>query len=113
MTKIYGIKTCSSTKKALNIFKDADFFDYKTQQLDLEQLTKLYNQSQLPINKWLNTSGNSYKAINKETRKTYSTKQWLELMAKDNLLIKRPMILYNNQVLVGNDYLKEKNENFK
>lgn len=111
MTTIYGIKTCSSTKKALNNFKDANFFDYKTQHLNLKQLITLYKQSQLPINKWLNTSGNSYKAINKEIRKTYSADQWLELMAKDNLLIKRPVILHNNKVLVGNDYLKEKNEN--
>lgn len=111
MTTIYGIKTCSSTKKALSNFKDASFFDYKTQHLELEQLTKLFNQSQLPINKWLNTSGNSYKSIDKETRKSYSTDQWLKLMAQDNLLIKRPVIVNQNQVLVGNDYLKEKNEN--
>lgn len=107
MITIYGINTCNTTKKALHQFPKANFFNYKHQTLSKEKLTSMYKISNLPINKWINTSGKSYKQIDKMLRSQLTTEQWLDLMAKDNLLIKRPIIETQSNIYVGNNYPTE------
>ena len=104
MITIYGINTCNSTKKAIQHFPQANFFNYKTQKLTKDKLVTMFKKSNLEINKWLNTSGKSYKQLDKTIRSQLTTQQWLDLMAKDNLLIKRPIIETQTNVYVGNNY---------
>lgn len=67
-----------------------------------EELTDWIERSKLPINKFFNTSGKVYKEKNiKEKVKTESTSELIKLLASHGMLIKRPIIVTDNFVLVG------------
>jgi arsenate reductase len=57
--------------------------------------------SGLPVKKWLNTSGQSYRALGKakvDAADEATLKRWL---AKDGKLVKRPVVVVGKAVLVG------------
>lgn len=67
-----------------------------------EELTVWIEKSKLPINKFFNTSGKVYKEQNiKEKVKTGSTSELIKLLSSNGMLIKRPIIVTDNYVLVG------------
>lgn len=58
--------------------------------------------SNLPIRKFFNTSGLRYKELNlKERVKTDSEEQLLALLASDGKLVKRPVLVLPDRILVG------------
>ncbi len=58
--------------------------------------------SGLPIAKLFNTSGLLYKELNmKDKVKTLSTDELLDILAENGMMVKRPILLANNNVLVG------------
>lgn len=65
------------------------------------ELTRWIKQSGLPVKKWLNTSGQSYRAIGKEKIDAATDAELVEWLSKDGKLIKRPVIVAGEQVLVG------------
>ncbi len=76
------------------------------------ELGKWIPASGLPIRKWLNTSGQSYRAIGKVKIDAMSDAQLIEALAKDGKLVKRPVLVDGNRVFVGFDperYEKLKN----
>lgn len=67
-----------------------------------KELTDWLERSKLPINKFFNTSGKVYKEQNiKEKVKTESTSDLIKLLANNGMLIKRPILVTNDCVLVG------------
>jgi arsenate reductase len=54
-----------------------------------------------PITKWLNTSGQSYRALGKASFEGKSEAQIAALLAADGKLVKRPVLVLGDQVLVG------------
>jgi transcriptional regulator, Spx/MgsR family len=67
-----------------------------------KELTDWIEKSKLPINKFFNTSGLVYKENNiKEKVKTESTSELVKLLASNGMLIKRPIIVTDDFVLVG------------
>ena len=65
-------------------------------------LKKWINLSQKDIKKWFNSSGLKYKELNlKEKLVTMSEKEKMELLASDGMLIKRPILVTKNKVLIG------------
>lgn len=102
MIQIYGIKNCDSVKKALTFFKkhalDYEFIDYKNEPLECSLITKWLES--LPIDALFNAKSTTYRALNlKELNLDDQAKaQWL---CKNNLLIKRPVIVTPKKVLVG------------
>ncbi|MDU1904959.1 MAG: arsenate reductase family protein [Dysgonomonas sp.] len=67
-----------------------------------KELTDWIEKSKLPINKFFNTSGQVYKENNiKEKVKTESTSELVKLLASNGMLIKRPIIVTDDFVLVG------------
>ncbi|MET0406581.1 MAG: Spx/MgsR family RNA polymerase-binding regulatory protein [Cystobacter sp.] len=58
-------------------------------------------RSGLPVRKWLNTSGQSYRALGKEKVDAASDAQLVEWLAADGKLVKRPVLVRGTQVLVG------------
>ena len=95
--------TCQKAKKWLeqnNInFEDRNI----TQQTPtVQELTTWIAQSEKEIKKWFNTSGLKYKELNlKEKLTTMSDKEKIELLASDGMLIKRPILITNNKILLG------------
>ena len=72
----------------------------KTQLLD--ELKVWYQQSGLPIKKFFNTSGLVYKEMQlKDKLTSMSEEEQLMLLATHGMLVKRPMVITHDIVLVG------------
>ena len=62
----------------------------------------MYKKSGLPLKKFFNTSGNLYKEQNLKDRLPEMTEtEQLELLATDGMLVKRPIVVGEDFVLVG------------
>ncbi len=102
---IYGIKTCSTVGKARKFMKDNgidfDFVDYKVESVGEDKIREWLKQVDISI--LFNNKGKKYrdlglKALNLDDEGKI---QW---MAKENYLLKRPVIEYGEgKVLVAYD----------
>lgn len=67
-----------------------------------EELEKWIKQSGLETKRFFNTSGLKYKELNlKEKLPTMTEKEKMELLASNGMLIKRPLFISKEKVLVG------------
>ena len=67
-----------------------------------EELSEWIDRSGLPINRFFNTSGLVYKEQNlKEKVKTASRNELLDVLASNGMVVKRPIIVGDDFVLVG------------
>lgn len=67
-----------------------------------EELEKWIKQSGLETKRFFNTSGLKYKELNlKEKLPTMTEKEKIELLASNGMLIKRPLFISKEKVLVG------------
>ena len=67
-----------------------------------EELTQWIEMSKLPIKRFFNTSGLVYKALQlKDKLPTLSIDEQIDLLASDGKLIKRPLLVGTDYVLVG------------
>lgn len=58
--------------------------------------------SRLPLKKFFNTSGLLYKSLElKDKLSTMSEEEQLKLLATDGMLVKRPLVIGDDFVLVG------------
>jgi arsenate reductase len=57
--------------------------------------------SGLPARKWLNTSGQSYRALGKAKVDAASDADLAQWLAADGKLVKRPIVIKGDKVLVG------------
>ena len=95
--------TCKNAKKYLddkNI--EINLRDIKEEKLNAKELDKLIKKSNLDIKYFFNTSGLVYRNLNlkdKLPNMTYEEK--LELLASDGMLVKRPILIFNDKVLIG------------
>ena len=95
--------TCQRAKKWLddnNI--EYELRDIKLDNPTLEELTEWYNKSGLPLKKFFNTSGLLYKSLDlKNKLSKMSEDEMLKLLATDGMLVKRPLLISKDFVLVG------------
>lgn len=95
--------TCRKAKKFLQennvIFNDRDItIDNPT----VEELEKWIDLSGLEIKKFFNTSGVLYKEMKlKDKIKDMSREEMINLLATDGKLVKRPLLICDDKVLVG------------
>lgn len=67
-----------------------------------DELRQWYDRSGLPLKKFFNTSGLMYKDLKLKDRLPAMTdEEQLELLSTNGMLVKRPMIIGTNKVLVG------------
>ena len=95
--------TCQKAKKWLDDNKiEYELRDIKEDNPTLEELTAWYKQSGLPLKKFFNTSGLLYKSMElKDKLPTMSEEEQLKLLASDGMLVKRPIVIGEDFVLVG------------
>ena len=95
--------TCQRAKKWLDDNKiEYELRDIKEDNPSLEELTAWYKMSGLPLKKLFNTSGLLYKSMElKDKLPTMSDEECLKLLATDGMLVKRPLVIGDNFVLVG------------
>ena len=84
--------------------------DIKENNPTFKELKEWYKNSGLPLKKFFNTSGLLYKSMElKDKLGNMSEDDQLKLLASDGMLVKRPLIIEGDKVLVGfreNDYEK-------
>jgi Spx/MgsR family transcriptional regulator len=102
--RLYGIKTCGSVRKAIKFFKENDiefeFMDFRKDAVGQEKIDAWLQK--VSIDKLFNNKGAKYRTLKlKELNLNDDEKsKWL---AKENMLIKRPVIEYKDKVIVAFD----------
>lgn len=95
--------TCQKAKKWLEA-NNIDFVatDLKEQKPNRSQLEDWFNKSGLPLKKFFNTSGQVYKSMElKDKLPSMSQDEQLDLLASDGMLVKRPIVVAGETVLMG------------
>lgn len=95
--------TCQKAKKWLeenNIqFEERHIVENNPNKQELKEWIK---KSDYEIKKFFNTSGLKYKELNlKEKLPNMSEDEKMELLASDGMLVKRPIFISDNNILVG------------
>lgn len=76
--------------------------DIKTDNPTAGELRSWQKNSSLPLKKFFNTSGLQYKALGlKDKLPQLNEEEQLQLLAADGMLVKRPLLLTDGNVLVG------------
>ena len=109
MIKIYGIKNCDSVKKALSFLKKHDLeyelHDFKSEPISCDRISSWLKT--IDMKTLFNSRSTTYRNFKlKEMNLNDSQKK--EWLCKENLLIKRPVVEYKDNVIVGFN-----KENFK
>ena len=97
---------CGTCRKAEKWLKengiDYNYRPIKEQNPYLDELKSWKEKSGLPIGKCFNTSGLLYKEQNmKDKVKILPEDELLKILASDGMLVKRPVLLFGDKVLVG------------
>ncbi len=112
--KFIAYMKCSTCVKALKYLNNKNInpevIDIKTNVPTKEEIKKYHELSNLDIKKFFNTSGLVYKDLNiKDKLPTMSLEEKYELLSTNGMLIKRPLLVLEDNVLVGfkeEDYSK-------
>ena len=97
---------CTTCKKALK-WLDEKNIEYTTRHIveenpDYDELKNWYEKSGLPLKRFFNTSGIAYKEMQlKDKLKTMTEEEQLKLLATNGMLVKRPLLIEDDKVLVG------------
>lgn len=97
---------CTTCKKAKN-WLDGHGVSYTDRHIkednpSYEELKDWYERSGLPLKRFFNTSGLAYKSLNlKERLPNMTEDEQLQLLASDGMLVKRPILVTENQILTG------------
>ena len=78
------------------------FRDIKMENPTCNELTAWHERSGLPLKRFFNTSGLLYKSMGlKDKLPQMSEDEMLKLLAADGMLVRRPLLVGNDFVLVG------------
>ena len=95
--------TCQKAKKWL----DANQIQYtdrhiKEENPTADELREWHKRSGLELKKFFNTSGMLYKELKlKDKLPTMTEEDQYELLATDGMLVKRPLVIMDDKILVG------------
>ena len=97
---------CSTCKKAIQWLEENGIaFESRhivEENPTVQELEMWWKKSGLPLKKFFNTSGNLYKEQNlKDKLPQMSEQEQLELLATNGMLVKRPLVIAEDMVLVG------------
>ncbi|MDD6275546.1 MAG: arsenate reductase family protein [Clostridia bacterium] len=97
---------CTTCKKAQKWLDDKvieyELRDIKTCNPTFEELSEWYSMCGQPLKKFFNTSGILYKSMElKNKLPDMSDEEMLRLLASDGMLVKRPLLVGDDFVLIG------------
>ncbi len=106
MVKFICYPKCTTCQKAKKWLDDNgveyEIRDIKVDNPTFDELEKWYALSGLPLKKFFNTSGLLYKSMAlKDKIPSMSENEMLSLLATDGMLVKRPLLVSDDFVLVG------------
>lgn len=95
--------TCQKAKKWLDDNGlSYELRDIKENNPTFEELAEWYKKSGLPLKKFFNTSGLLYKSMQlKDKLPAMTEEEQLKLLSTDGMLVKRPILVNGDTVLVG------------
>lgn len=114
MSKVFiNYPKCSTCKKAEKFLKEnnIEFINRNIveENPSAEELALWMEKSGLEPRKFFNTSGVLYREMNlKDKIKTMSKEEMIEILSTNGMLVKRPLLVMDDKVLVG-----FKEENYK
>ena len=97
---------CSTCRKAKKWLDEHDI-EYESRNIVEDNPTALeieewYRQSDLPLKRFFNTSGMKYRELKlKDKLPDMSEEEQFQLLSTDGMLVKRPIIVDDNCILVG------------
>lgn len=107
MVQIYGIPNCDSVKKAIKYLKahniEYEFIDFKLNPVGLDRVNEWLEMSD--IKSLFNARSTTYRNL-KLKELNLNDVQKSEYLAKENMLIKRPVITFDNSIIVGYNELE-------
>ena len=97
---------CTTCKKAQKWLDEKGigytFRDIKEENPSYDELKTWYEKSGLDIKRFFNTSGQLYKSMSlKDKLPAMSEEEKLRLLSTDGMLVKRPILVSDETVLVG------------
>ena len=97
---------CTTCQKAKQWLDDRGILyelrDIKQENPSVEELAAWYTKSGLPLKRFFNTSGLLYKSLDlKNKLPTMTEAEMLALLATDGMLVKRPILVGDDFLLVG------------
>lgn len=106
MLKFICYPKCTTCQKAKKWLDDNnikyELRDIKLDKPTFEELTEWYKLSGLPLKRFFNTSGLLYKSLDLKNKLPNMTdNEMLQLLSTDGMLVKRPLAVGKNIVLVG------------
>ena len=104
--QILCYEKCGTCKKALKWLKDNGIAvpvrPIKEENPSKEELREWQKRSGLPLHKFFNTSGKLYREYELSKKlPQMSEEEMLDLLASDGMLVKRPLLVSEEKVLVG------------
>ncbi len=105
-TIIYGIKNCDTVKKALNYLNskkvDFEFHDYKKLGIEASKIKGWAKTT--PFEKLINKNGPTYRKLSDADKiKLEKLTTAIPVMQENTSVIKRPILEFNGQLVVGFD----------
>ena len=105
-TLVVGYPPCSTCKKAykalLALGIEATYRNIKEENPTKEEIQSWIDRG-VELKKLFNTSGMLYRELNiKEKRETYTQEQLIELLASNGMLVKRPIVIQGDMIIIGN-----------
>jgi Spx/MgsR family transcriptional regulator len=102
MLKIYGIKNCDSVRKALKFLKTHEipfeFIDFRETPVEEHTIREWLKETD--IKTLFNTRGTTYRTL-KLKELGLDDEEKITWLAKENMLIKRPVIVLDKKVIIG------------
>lgn len=106
MIKFICYPKCSTCKKAEKWLNEngVNFtvWDIKENNPSFDELKEWYDMSGLELKKFFNTSGMLYRSMGlKDKLNDMSEEEQLKLLSTDGMLVKRPLVIKDDKVLIG------------
>lgn len=104
--KLIAYKKCSTCRAVEKMLEEKhipyEYRDIKEDNPSEAEIKKWHEQSKLDIKKFFNTSGMIYREENlKDKLPTMTTEEKYKLLAKDGMLVKRPILITDDKIYVG------------
>ncbi|MDD3738626.1 MAG: hypothetical protein PHP31_04970 [Lentimicrobiaceae bacterium] len=105
MIKIYHNPRCRKSRAGVEYLndnnKDFETVEYLKQTLTIDELSKLLKKLNVPVLDLVRKQESYYKSDLKG--KTFTERQWLEILAKNPKLIRRPIIETEKKAIIAED----------
>lgn len=97
---------CSTCKKALKWLNEHGVHyesrNIKTEKPSAEELRTWHQLSGMPLTKFFNTHGKLYRDLHLKTKlPMISEEEMINLLSSDGMMVKRPLLILDDQVLIG------------